>query len=244
MATPWPRINTASSGYIASPLPSGAATASAPASCSTSVPRATTFSKAKRKYGGQLKKCIWPDAFAPDRIPRSRPRSFLNRKHSRPQVLPDVGGCGSCEPCGTVNSLLLRRFGDRGHPGVPGEGVADGRQDGDAVLAGGVGVAANRVAVACGFLRAQPPGDLLLGLGRAQVPLGVVRRGWDAQVMHEPEHVVFPVAQAFQQVPAGRLLAAGHALDLADAEDDAVGVGVDQRPGDLAGDRVQALAAG
>ena len=59
------------------------------------------------------------------------------------------------------------------HPGVSGEGVADDGDDGLAVLAGGVEVAADGVAVAGRGFRAEAAGDLLLGFRRAQVALGL-----------------------------------------------------------------------
>jgi hypothetical protein len=51
----------------------------------------------------------------------------------------------------------LWRVGDWRYPGVAGEGVADGGQGAEAVLAGGVGVAADRVPV---------PGAARSGAGR------------------------------------------------------------------------------
>jgi hypothetical protein len=63
--------------------------------------------------------------------------------------------------CDRWKALLCSR-GEGRHPGVSGEGVADGGDDGLAVLAGGVEVAADGVAVAGGGLGAEPAGDLLL----------------------------------------------------------------------------------
>ena len=63
---------------------------------------------------------------------------------------------------------------NRRYPGVSGEGVADGGEDGDAVLDGGGCVAADGVPVASGFLRAEPAGDLLLGLRWPQVAFGLM----------------------------------------------------------------------
>src|ERR1019366_3699893 len=169
----------------------------------------------------------------------------LAATHSRPQaprarVMDGPGQCG-------VAALALaftERVGDGWHPGIAGEGVADRGQDADAVLSGGVDVAADRVPVPGGLLGAQPPGDLLLCLGRPQIALSLVGSGRDAQVNGEPQHVVLPVAQAFQQVPAGPLLAAVHALDLAETEDDAVPERAGQRRGDIFGDGAQALGPG
>src|SRR6266542_5959939 len=79
-----------------------------------------------------------------------------------PIALCDWGRAGLCS-CG-----------NRRHPGVSGEGVADGVHDVGAVLAGSVEVAANGVAVAGGGLGAEPARDLLLGFRRAQVALGLI----------------------------------------------------------------------
>ncbi len=49
------------------------------------------------------------------------------------------------------------------------------------------------------------------------------------------KHVVLSVAQAFEQVAAGLLLAAGDAGDLGQADQDAVLERVDQGRGDVAG---------
>jgi hypothetical protein len=46
-------------------------------------------------------------------------------------------------------------------------------------------------------------------LAGPQVAVGLAGGGRDAQAGGEPEHVVLPVAQAFEQVAAGPLLAAG-----------------------------------
>ncbi len=61
---------------------------------------------------------------------------------------------------------------DRRYPGVSGEGVADGGEDGDAVLGCGGGVSADGVPVAGGCLGAESAGDLLLGFGGPQVAFG------------------------------------------------------------------------
>jgi hypothetical protein len=94
------------------------------------------------------------------------------------------------------------------------------------------------------LLGAEPAGYLLLGFRGAHVPFGLVGGRRDPQVGGEAEDVVVPVAQAFEQVAAGLLLAAGGALDLAEAEDDAVPERMDQGRGDLGRDGGQALAAG
>src|SRR5512135_676506 len=95
---------------------------------------------------------------------------------------------------------------DGRHPGISGNRVAQGGEDADAVFGGGGDVAADGVPVPGGLLGAEPAGDLLLGLGWAHVPLGLVGRWWYPQVRKEPEHIVLAVVQAFQQQPGGRLL--------------------------------------
>jgi hypothetical protein len=69
------------------------------------------------------------------------------------------------------------------------------------VLAGCGDVSADRVQVPGGFLAAEPPGDLLLGLGGHQVPFSVVRGVWNPQVTGEPQDVIAPVAERFEQGP-------------------------------------------
>jgi hypothetical protein len=138
----------------------------------------------------------------------------------------------------------LRRVWDWRHPGVAGEGIVDGGQDVGAVLGGGGDVAADGVPVAGDLFGAEPAGYFLLGLGGSQVAFGLVGGGRDAQVGGEPQHIVLPVAQAFQQVAAGPLLAAGHLGHLGQASQHAVPEVVDQRGGDVAGDDRQALGAG
>jgi hypothetical protein len=138
----------------------------------------------------------------------------------------------------------LRRVGDGWHPGVAGEGAVDGGQDVGAVLGGGGEVAADGVPVAGGLLRPEPAGDLLLGFRGPQVAFGLVGRRRDAQVGGEPQHVSLAVAQAFQQVAAGVLLAAGDAGDLGQPEQDTVAERVDQGRGDIAGDGGKAPGAG
>jgi hypothetical protein len=44
------------------------------------------------------------------------------------------------------------------------------------------------------LLGAESAGDLLLGLGRSQVGLGLVVRGWDPQVMGETQDIVGAIA--------------------------------------------------
>jgi hypothetical protein len=138
------------------------------------------------------------------------------------------------------------RFGDGRHPGVSGEGVAYCGEDVGTVLGGGGGVAADRVPVAGGFLRAGPSGDLLLRFRGAQVALGLVGGGRYPQVREEPQDVALAVTQAFQQRAAGFLpcLRAGHAADLLQPDEDG-GPEKAQVSGDrLTGDGVKAGLAG
>jgi len=106
--------------------------------------------------------------------------------------------------------------GDGRHPGLSREGVAYRGEGVGAVLDGGGRVASDGVTVAGGFLRAEPSGDLLLGLRRAQVAFGLVGGRRYPQVRQEAEDVCLAVVQAFQQGPAGFLprLRAGHAADI------------------------------
>jgi hypothetical protein len=96
--------------------------------------------------------------------------------------------------------------GNRRHPGVSGAGVTDHGDDGLAVFAGDVEVAADRVTVAGGGLGAEPAGELLRGFRRALVAFALVRGRGDPQVGQEPQDVVFAVSLAFQQRAAGLLL--------------------------------------
>jgi hypothetical protein len=66
--------------------------------------------------------------------------------------------------CVTVLGVVQALAGIGGIQGFPGEGIADDGEDGDPVLGGGGGVSADCVPVAGCFLRAEPAGDLLLGL--------------------------------------------------------------------------------
>ena len=97
---------------------------------------------------------------------------------------------------------------DGRHPGIAGKRVTQG-EDAGAVPGGGGDVAADGVPVAGDLLGAEPAGDLLLGLRRAHIPLGLVRRRRYPQVGQEAEHVVLAVAQAFRQHAGGRLSGSG-----------------------------------
>src|SRR5690348_5249934 len=109
-------------------------------------------------------------------------------------------------------------------PGVAGERGADSGHDACAVLADGVDVAADVQAVLGDVVAGQPPGDLLLGLGRAQVPLADVVGGPDPGVEAEPQDVALPVPAEFQQVAPGWLGGAvtwpGGGSDLGQADPD------------------------
>ncbi len=120
----------------------------------------------------------------------------------------------------------------------------DGGQDVGAVLGDGGDVSADGVPVAGDLLGAEPARDLLLGLRGPQVAFRLIGRRRYPQAGGEAEHVSLPVAQAFQQVAAGLLLAAGDARDLGQADQDPVPERVDQRRGDVVRHRGQALGAG
>ena len=68
------------------------------------------------------------------------------------------------------------------------------------VLGGGGEVTADGEPVAGDVLRLQSAGDLLLGLVRSQVTLAEIVCRRDLGVGAETQDVVFPVAQAFEQV--------------------------------------------
>jgi len=114
------------------------------------------------------------------------------------------------------------------------------------VLDGGGAVAADRVPVAGGLLRAEPAAYLLLGLRRPQVAFGLVGGGRDGGVGEEPQHVAFAVPQAFQQRPRWRLLAlgAGYAADLGQADGDAAAEQLQIFGGAVCGDGCQAVITG
>ena len=85
------------------------------------------------------------------------------------------------------------------HPDLAEERV---EQDGELVqvVLGGRGqVAQDPVPVNGSGEAGQPTGDLLLDLRGPQAAFGVIRGGWDVQVVHEPQDVVGPVAEGFQQ---------------------------------------------
>ena len=121
--------------------------------------------KAKDEWRGSLAWTLAPDdrdalTAVSDKVKgKMESAKLLSGKHSALAVLviPEllcVTGSGRGSGAGR----------DGWHPGVPGEGVADGGEDGDPVLGGGGGVSADGVPVPGGFLRAEPAGDLLLGL--------------------------------------------------------------------------------
>jgi hypothetical protein len=126
--------------------------------------------------------------------------------------------------------------------------VTDRGEDVRAVLGGGGDVAADGVPVLGGSLGAEPAGDLLLGLGRAEVAFGLVGGGRYVQVAGEAQHIVFTIAQDFQQDPPDRLLdglgRSGDAPDVGEADPDAVAEVVDQFLPGLGVDLGAALGAG
>src|SRR5262245_60676363 len=137
--------------------------------------------------------------------------------------------------------------GDGGRPGVAGEGVAQGGEDVGAVFGGGGGVAADGVAVTGGGFGAQAAGDFLLGFGGAQVPFGLVGGGRDAGVKDEAQHVVFAVAQVFEQfLPVLAVVegGAGAGGQVGQPGGDGAAVGADQGDGGEGGDGGQAAGAG
>src|SRR5580700_4865351 len=114
---------------------------------------------------------------------------------SRTLTFRSVYAKRSLSSCGVIAcGRISAGGGDGRHPGIPGERVAQGGEDADAVLGGGGNVAADGVPVPGGLLGAEPAGDLLLDLGRSHVSLGLVRGRGYAQVGGEPEHVVLAVA--------------------------------------------------
>jgi hypothetical protein len=114
------------------------------------------------------------------------------------------------------------------------------------VLAGCVEVAADGVTVAGAGLGAEPAADFLLCFRRPQVALGLVRRRGDAGVGEEPQHVGFPVAEAFQQGAAGLLpgVRAGDPGDLRQPDDDRAAEKLQVSGGIVGGDAGQALVPG
>ena len=95
---------------------------------------------------------------------------------------------------------------DGWHPGAADDRAAERGHGIDAVLGGGGEVTADGEPVAGDVLRLQSAGDLLLGLVRSQVTLGEIVCRRDLGVGAETQDVVFPVAQAFEQVAGGQLL--------------------------------------
>jgi hypothetical protein len=87
-----------------------------------------------------------------------------------------------------------------GYPDVAAEGVEQGGELVAAVLGGGGEVAGDPVSVDGSGEAGEPAGDLLLDLRWSKAAFGVVRSGWDGQVVDEPQDVARPVAEDFQQV--------------------------------------------
>jgi hypothetical protein len=120
----------------------------------------------------------------------------------------------------------------------------DGGQNMGAVFGGSGNVAADGVPVAGDLFGAEAPGDFLLGLRGPEISFGLVGCRRYPQVGGEAEHVGLPVAQAFEQVAAGPLLAPGDLGHVGRAGQDAVPEVMDQRGGGIGGVRGQSLAAG
>src|SRR5437870_5644266 len=90
-------------------------------------------------------------------------------------------------------------------PGVAGEGPVYGGHDVDAVLAGGVDVAADvEPVLGCGFA-GQAAGDFLLRFGGPQVSLADVVRGPNPGVGGEAQNVGLAAAAELQQLASGAL---------------------------------------
>jgi hypothetical protein len=134
------------------------------------------------------------------------------------------------------------------HPGAAEQGVVHRGYHVGAVLGGGGQVAADGVSLFGGLFGAEPSGDLLLGLGRADVAFGLVVGGRDVQIMGESQHVVLAVAQHFQQNPPDRLSDrfgwSGDAADLGQTDADAVPETLGPHRQGPGGDGVLALLAG
>ena len=90
-------------------------------------------------------------------------------------------------------------MGAGGIPGDAGEGCADGVEGVLSVFAGGGDVAADGVAVAGCFVRAEAAADLLPGLCGAQLAFGLVGGGRDGGDGEEPQYVGLAVPEAFHQ---------------------------------------------
>ena len=71
------------------------------------------------------------------------------------------------------------------HPGSSLEGLAEGGEHVVAVLGRGGEVSADCVAVLGAVFAGQPPGDVLLDLGRSQVAFGLAGGGWHVEVVGE-----------------------------------------------------------
>ena len=93
-----------------------------------------------------------------------------------------------------------------GQPGVSGHELVQDFVGAEAVLAGGVDVAADVEPVLGDVVAGQAPGDLLLGFQGADAALADIVRRPDAGVGREPEDVGLPVAAEFEHLAAGLLL--------------------------------------
>jgi hypothetical protein len=133
--------------------------------------------------------------FTPD---GAQPRPALRGQISLKPCIKDLPMSGVL-----VTGGLLDGIGDGWLPGVPGKRVAQGGKDAGSVLCGGGQVTAGGVALAGGFLRAEPAGYVLLDLRLADVPFGLVGCGQYPQDEQKPEDVVLAVAQPLQSSRVG-----------------------------------------
>jgi hypothetical protein len=97
---------------------------------------------------------------------------------------------------------VCRSLGDDGavgYPDVSEEHVEQGLELVETVFRGGREVAQDPVPVFSSGDAGEPAGDLLLDLRGAQAAFGIVRCGWDGQVVDEPQDVLLSVAEDFEQ---------------------------------------------
>src|ERR1700710_541053 len=85
------------------------------------------------------------------------------------------------------------------YPGVSEDRLVQGIHHVVAVFRGGGEVATDSITVLGALLTGQPPGDLLLDLGRSQVSFGLVGGGGHPQVVCEAQYVALAVAENFEQ---------------------------------------------
>ncbi|MDQ3763262.1 MAG: IS3 family transposase [Actinomycetota bacterium] len=126
------------------------------------------------------------------------------RKHSRPRGRRNQLWMWWC---GDVSMVLGAQVGVgiAGRQGVSGDSLAQRGHDVDAVLAGGVDVAADVQAILGDVFAGQLPGDLLLCLGGPEIALADVVRGPNPGIAAEPKNVMLVVGAELQQFPSGTL---------------------------------------